>query len=274
MQSIQDHPVFAKGGFIMLFLFLITIAASFLISPKLGVSTVVIFLIFATGFCIVNPNEAKAITFFGKYKGTIKDSGFLWTIPLSGSITVPLKIINFNTQVMKVNDLRGNPIEIGAVVVWRVKDAAQACFNVDAYRQFVANQSEIAVRSIAAKYPYDAVEAASLRGNAEEISSKLVEELQEKLSIAGVIVQEVRIAHLAYSSEIASSMLKRQQAVAVLDARKYLVENALSIVDSVMEHLEKKGISQISDDKKAEVVNNLLVTLVSEKDANPVISVG
>ena len=275
MQSIQDHPIFAKNGFIMLFTFLILLGTMFMMGGSvLGVIGIFLFVIMATGFCIVGPNEAKAVTFFGKYKGTIKESGFLWTIPLSGARTVSLKVINFNTETMKINDLRGNPIEVGAVVVWRVKDAAQASFNVDSYRHFVANQSEVAVRSIVSTYPYDSNEGVSLRENAEEISDKLCAKLQEKLSVAGVIIEEVRIAHLAYASEIASSMLKRQQAVAVLEARKYLVENALSIVDSVMEHFAKEGITEISDDKKADVVNNLLVTLVSEKDANPVLRVG
>ncbi|MDB2415313.1 SPFH domain-containing protein [Rickettsiales bacterium] len=274
MQSIEDKPVFSKNGFSVLITFAILLAVLFFLHPGLGGVGIFTFVIMSTGFCVVNPNEAKVITFFGKYKGTIRESGFLWTIPLSGARAVPLKLINFNTEVMKVNDLRGNPIEVGAVVVWKVRDAAQACFNVDAYRTFVANQSEIAIRSIVADYPYDSDEGVSLRSNGDEISSKLAAELQQKLSAAGIEISEVRIAHLAYSSEIAAAMLKRQQAVAVLEARKYLVENALSILDSVMQHFEEKGIREISDDKKAEVLNNLLVTLVSEKDANPVVSVG
>lgn len=274
MRSVQDYPAPAISGFAILGMLIIGVGFLLVLNPALGGVGIFISIIISTGFCIINPNDAKVITFFGKYKGTIKDNGFLWTIPLSGARRVPLKMINFNTEIMKVNDLRGNPIEVGAVVVWRVQDAAKACYNVDAYRPFVTNQSEIALRSIVAHYPYDSDEGASLRGNAEEIALKLVEELQKKLAVAGVVIEEVRIAHLAYASEIASSMLKRQQAVAVLEARKYLVENALSIVDSVMEHFDKKGIKSISDDKKAEVVNNLLVTLISEKDANPVISVG
>lgn len=275
MKSIEDRPAFKINGFFTLLIMVLSVPISFIfIGEIFTIAIAITIFICLTGFTIVAPNEAKVITFFGKYIGTIKDSGFQWTIPLSAGQTVTLKIINFNTKELKVNDLKGNPIEVGAVVVWRVKDAAQAAFNVDYYKEFVANQSESAVRAITAKYPYDSEHGESLRGSAGEIAEKLAEELQSKMAIAGVNIEEVKLTHLAYSPEIAASMLKRQQAEAVLQARKYLVENALSIVDTVMIHMQNKGINSISDDKKAEVINNLLVTLTSDQDASPVISVG
>jgi len=275
MQSITDRPALALNGFFMLIILIGIIAvAAVMVGGFLTPILAVLAFILITGFTIISPNEAKALTFFGKYIGTVKESGFLWTVPFSIGSTVPLKMINFNTKELKVNDLKGNPIEVGAVVVWRVKDAAQASFNVDDYRAFVANQSESAVRAIAAKYPYDSDTTDSLRGSTGDIAGELVTELQSKLSTAGIVIEEVKLTHLAYAPEIASSMLKRQQAEAVLQARKYLVENALSIVDTVMEHFEAKGIVNITDDKKADVINNLLVTLTSDQDAEPVISVG
>ncbi|MBX7146939.1 MAG: hypothetical protein K1X44_06495 [Alphaproteobacteria bacterium] len=165
-------------------------------------------------------------------------------------------------------------MEIGAVVVWRVNDAAKASFNVDDYKEFVGNQSESAVRAIAARYPYDSDKETSLRGNAEEITNKLLEELNHKLSTSGIIIEDVKLSHLAYASEIATSMLRKQQAEAVLQARKYLVENALTIVDNVLVHFEKDNKLNIDPGKKLEIINNLLVILTSDKEANPVINVG
>lgn len=205
--------------------------------------------------------------------GTMNNSGFRFTIPFSTSILVPLKIINFNTEKLKVNDLNGNPVEVGAVVAWRVRDAAQSCFNVDNHKTFIFNQSESTVRTIAAKYPYDSEKQPSLRGNADEITKELKAELHKKLELAGIEVEEVKLSHLAYAPEIASSMLKRRQAVAVLQARKYLIENAAVIVEGVMENFITRGGMKLSDDKKAEIMSNILVTLISDKEVTPVIDI-
>jgi regulator of protease activity HflC (stomatin/prohibitin superfamily) len=186
---------------------------------------------------------------------------------------VPLKLINFVTDQLKVNDRNGNPIEIGAVVVWRVADAAQATFNVDDYRTFVENQSDIAIRTLAAHYPYDSESETSLRGNIDEIAGKLQQSLQGKLAIAGIVIEETRLSHLAYASEIAVAMLKRQQAVAIFQARRYMVENALAIIDDVVKHFDEKPDVKISDDKKAELINSLLIVMTSDKETSPVLSI-
>ncbi|MCL2715594.1 MAG: SPFH domain-containing protein [Alphaproteobacteria bacterium] len=228
----------------------------------------------ASGFTIVEPNSAKVLTFLGPYAGTIRDSGFQFTVPLTRMTTIPLKLTNFVTSDLKVNDRNGNPIEIGAVVVWRVRDAAQATFNVDNYRDFVGNQADIAIRTLAAHYPYDSETEPSLRGNVDEVAQKLQLMLQDKLMLAGIHVEEARLSHLAYAPEIASAMLKRQQAVAIFQARRYMVENALAIIDEVVGHFDKKSPINISDDKKADLINSLLVVMTGEKESQPVLSVG
>jgi len=273
MQSVFDKPVLNVNGFFVLMIFLGLTAFLYLMVPPMLVGPIMIILaaLIITGFTILGPNEAKVITFFGTYMGTITHSGFRWTIPFSNASLVPLKMLNFNTDKLKVNDLNGNPIEVGAVVVWRVRDAAQACFNVDDYKQFIFNQSESTIRTIAAKYPYDSEKQSSLRGNADEITRELKKELHEKLNVAGIEVEEVKLSHLAYAPEIAAAMLKRQQAVAVLEARRYMIENAAVIAEGVIENLLKKTTMNLSDDKKAQIMSNILVTLISDKEVSPVI---
>jgi len=258
----------------VLLLMIAACAVAWIALPLLLIPIATIIFFLFSGFTIIQPNEAKVVTFFGKYVGTIKESGFLYTVPLSLKNRVPLKLINFVTDHLKVNDRNGNPIEIGAVVVWRVTDAAQASLNIDDYKTFVANQSDIAVRTLAAHYPYDSEKEVSLRGNLDEIAAKLKDVLQEKLSLAGIIVEETKLSHLAYASEVAAAMLKRQQAVAIFEARQYMVENALAIIDDVMKHFETKNTVKFSDDKKAELINSLLIVMTSDKEANPVLTVG
>ena len=274
MQSIQDKKAPSIGGFTMLFIMILCGIGAWVVFKALAIVVGIIFLFLLSGFTILQPNEAKVLTFFGKYVGTIKTSGFLYTIPFTLKSRVPLKLINFVTDHLKVNDLNGNPIEIGAVVVWRVTDAAQASLNIDDYKAYVVNQSDTAIRTLAANYPYDSETAMSLRGNIEEIALKLKETLQEKLSVAGIIIEETKLSHLAYASEIAAAMLKRQQAVAIFQARQYMVENALAIIDDVMKHFDKKSDVKISDDKKADLINSLLVVMTSDKESNPVLNVG
>lgn len=273
MQTINDREAWSIGGFPFLLGWLVLLIVAALVFLPLVVLVAVIGVLLATGFTIIQPNEARVITFFGSYKGTLRQSGFLYTIPFSLKKRVPLKLVNFVTDQLKVNDRNGNPIEIGAVVVWRVADAAQATFNVDDYRTFVENQSDIAIRTLAAHYPYDSETETSLRGNIDEIAEKLQQALQAKLAVAGIVIEETRLSHLAYAAEIAVAMLKRQQAVAIFQARRYMVENALAIIDDVINHFDAKEAISMSDDKKAELVNSLLIVMTSDKETSPVLNI-
>ena len=278
MEDIIDKPALSVNGFIvfaaMIVLSLVIIGAG---GENGAVGTVpfviISVLIVLSGFTIINPNEARVLTFFGRYMGTVTMNGLVWTIPVTQKQKVSLRFINFTSPKLKVNDSNGNPIEIGSVIVWRVENAAKAIFTVDAYQEFISNQSEIVIRSIAAQYPYDAEGKTSLRGSTGEITEKLIHELQEKLQIAGILIKDAKISHLAYSPEIAVAMLRRQQAEAVLFARRRLVEGALGIVDDVLEHYRKQGIN-LSDEHRIELINNLLVTLTSDREANPIVNVG
>jgi regulator of protease activity HflC (stomatin/prohibitin superfamily) len=233
--------------------------------------------IFATGITIVQPNQAKVVIFFGRYLGTIRDSGLFLTVPLTIRQNVSLRVRNFTSSKLKVNDVQGNPIEIAAVIVFRVIDSAKAVFDVDHYEEFVEIQSEAAIRHVATKYPYDTFgdeDEITLRGNADVISDVLAAELQERLHVAGVEVMEARLTHLAYSPEIASAMLQRQQAAAILAARKKIVEGAVSMAQMAIEQLDKEGILELDDERKANMVNNLMVAIVSERATQPVINTG
>ncbi|MWC28570.1 SPFH domain-containing protein [Paenibacillus sp. MMS18-CY102] len=241
-----------------------------------GIALFVLFIVGVSSLTIVQPNQAKVVTFFGSYKGTIRDSGLWMVIPLSNKARVSLKVRNFNSQTLKVNDEEGNPIEIGAVVVFKVLDTAKASFDVDNYERFVEIQSETAIRHIAAKYPYDTfgdTPTSSLRGNADEVAAELQQELQERLVVAGVQVVETRLTHLAYAQEIASAMLQRQQATAIVSARQKIVEGAVGMVDAALKQLEANGI-QLDDERRAAMVNNLMVSIVSDRAATPVINTG
>jgi regulator of protease activity HflC (stomatin/prohibitin superfamily) len=274
MQTINDRDAFAINGFPLLLGWIVVLVVAALIWPPLAIPVAVVFVLVATGFTIIQPNEARVITFFGRYVGTLRKNGLLYTVPFTIKKRVPLKLINFVTDHLKVNDRNGNPVEIGAVVVWRVADAAQATFNVDDYKVFVANQSDISIRALAAHYPYDSETETSLRGNIDEVAEKLQQSLQAKLAVAGIVIEETRLTHLAYAAEIAMAMLKRQQAVAIFQARRYMVENALAIIDEVILHFDAKESMTISDDKKAELINSLLIVMTSDKESSPVINLG
>ncbi len=228
------------------------------------------------GLTVVNPNEARVVQLFGRYKGSIKEQGLWWVNPLTTRRRVSLRVRNFESSKLKVNDHDGNPIEIAAVVVWRVVETAEAMFHVDDYEQFVHVQSESAVRMLATSYPYDAHEEGqvSLRMSAIEISHRLREEIQERLAKAGVEVVEARISHLAYAPEIANAMLRRQQASAIIAARQKIVEGAVSMVEMALEQLSSKQIVQLDEERKASMVSNLLVVLCSDRDAQPVVNTG
>lgn len=236
----------------------------------------IIAILFISSLTIVQPNQAKAILFFGQYLGTIKDNGLFVTVPLTQKINVSLKVRNFNSSLLKVNDSDSNPIEISAVVVFRVVDTAKALFDVDYYQDFVEIQSETAIRHIATQYPYDTFndDDLTLRGNTNEVSEELAQELQERLAVAGVEVIETRLNHLAYATEIASAMLQRQQAKAILSARQIIVEGAVSMTQMALEQIEDGQDINFTDDRKVQLINNLLVSIITDKGTQPVINTG
>jgi regulator of protease activity HflC (stomatin/prohibitin superfamily) len=228
------------------------------------------------GFFVVNPNEAKVLQLFGSYMGTVKTAGFHWANPFFSKRRISLRIRNFETTRLKVNDLDGNPIEIAAVVVWKVVETAEACFQVDDYNNYVHVQSEAALRNLSTSYAYDAhvEDHMSLRGNTAEVAAHLKSELQDRLSKAGVDVVEARISHLAYAPEIAAAMLQRQQASAIIAARTRIVEGAVGMVEMALERLNQKGIVHLDEERKAAMVSNLLVVLCGERAAQPVVNTG
>ena len=228
------------------------------------------------GFFTLQPNNACVLTLFGHYVGTERASGFHWTNPFVSRTKITLRARNFNGPTLKVNDKRGNPIEIGAVVVWRVEDTAKACFDVDYYTTFVEVQSESALRQLAASYAYDDGEQGekTLRSDVDEVSRALRTELMERLAKAGVTVLEARLSHLAYASEIAGAMLRRQQAEAVIAARKKIVHGAVSMVEMAIDGLKDNDIVDLDEDRKAAMVSNLLVVLCSEHETQPIVNTG
>lgn len=284
----KEKDMFKLNGFIGVFIQLILVIGiilslrSFILNGQtssiiLGIVLLLVFLLLATGFSIIQPNQAKVFTLFGNYLGVIKHEGFWFTVPLTIRKDVSLRVINFNSDKLKVNDLEGNPIEIAAVVVYRVFDSAKAVFDVEDYKEFVHTQSETGLRHIASQYPYDNFNndfEISLRQHSEEVGDELTKDLQSRLIVAGVEIIEARIMHLAYSSEIASSMLQRQQAKAVLAARKVIVDGAVSMVKSAIDQLSAEKVVELDEEKKAQMVNNLMVALVSDKGNQPIVNTG
>jgi regulator of protease activity HflC (stomatin/prohibitin superfamily) len=230
----------------------------------------------SNGFFTLQPNEAAVLILFGAYKGTVRDSGFFWTNPFNKKVKISLRARNLNGEKLKVNDKRGNPIEIAAVVVWRVQDTAQACFDVDNYEHYVAVQSESAVRHLASGYAYDEGEQdeVTLRGGSDAVSVALREELHQRLEKAGVQVEEARLTHLAYAPEIAQAMLRRQQAEAIIAARQKIVHGAVSMVDMALKELAEKHVVNLDEERKAAMVSNLLVVLCGEAEVHPVVNTG
>lgn len=237
---------------------------------------IILFFFLLAGLFMVNPNEARVLQLFGKYVGTAKNEGLRWANPFYSKKKISLRVRNFETGRMKVNDIDGNPIEIASIVVWKVVDTAEASFQVDNYEQFVKIQSESAVRNLATQYPYDSHsdEITSLRGNTLTISEQLKAEIQDRLDQAGVEVIEARISHLAYAPEIAEAMLRRQQAGAIVAARQLIVEGAVGMVEMALDELQKKQIIEFDHERKAAMVSNLLVVLCGESATQPVINTG
>jgi regulator of protease activity HflC (stomatin/prohibitin superfamily) len=240
------------------------------------IAGVVVLAILPAGFFVVYPNEARVLTLFGKYSGSVKRDGFHWANPFLAKKRLSLRIRNFESQKIKVNDHEGNPIEIAAIVVWRVVETAEASFEVDNYEHYVKVQTEAAVRNLATQYPYDAyVEGhKSLRGNTGEIADQLKTEVQDRLSKAGVEVLETRISHLAYAPEIAAAMLQRQQAGAIIAARQRIVEGAVGMVEMALDLLSQRDVVHLDNERKAAMVSNLLVVLCGDRNTQPVVNTG
>jgi len=240
------------------------------------VLTAVLFLFIMCGFYLLQPNQAAAILLFGDYKGTDRTNGLRWRLPWLSRTKISTRIHNITSDRIKVNDLRGNPVEIATNVVWRVTDTAQALFDVANYMEFVEIQIESAVRAIGAKYPYDDLEhkEVTLRGDAEVVSEELERELQDRVTRAGITVDECRLTHLAYAQEIAQAMLRRQQAEAVIAARSKIVIGAVSMVENAIQLLSEKNVVQLDDERKAAMVSNLMVVLCSEHSTQPVVNTG
>jgi regulator of protease activity HflC (stomatin/prohibitin superfamily) len=243
--------------------------------PIVAVASIV-FVFVSGGFYMQQPNQATAITLFGAYKGTDRNTGLRWLLPWLGRKKVSLRANNMISERLKVNDLRGNPIEIAAQVVWRVTDTAQALFDIDDYKAFVIVQIEAAVRTIGARYPYDDYEhqEVTLRGNHDQVGAELRQELIARLVTAGITVDECGFTHLAYAPEIAGAMLRRQQAQAVVAARKTLVEGAVGMVEMALDLLSAKGVVELDDERRAAMVSNLMVVLCGERDTQPVVNAG
>lgn len=241
-----------------------------------GIIFAIIGIILVTGLTLIQPNQAVVVLFFGQYVGSLRKEGLVITIPFSIRKKISLRVRNFHSRRLKVNDVNGNPIEIAAVIVFRVVDSAKAVFDVDQYEEFVEIQSETALRAVATKYPYDSFDdkELTLRGNAEEISNELKTEVHERLFVAGVEIMEARLTHLAYSTEIAQAMLQRQQASAIVAARQQIVEGAVGMVQDAIEQLERDGVVKLNEDKRITMINNLLVAIVADSGAQPIINTG
>lgn len=272
----------ASNGYVLLGILIVVLG--FMIIGLITIKNPVFLVLFPVliliikGFFIVNPNSSKAMVLFGAYKGTVKDNGFFWANPFYTRQKISLRARNFDSERVKVNDKIGNPILINVILVWKVKDTFKAAFDVDRYEEFVRVQTDAAVRKLAGSYSYDNFDDGetdiTLRSGMDEVNEALEDEITERLAMAGIEVMEARIGYLAYAPEIASSMLKRQQAVAIVAARKKIVEGAVGMVEDALQKLSEDKIIDFDDDKKASMVSNLMVVLCGDKEATPVINTG
>lgn len=282
----MNRPAFRISGFIALAVLVVYLAVAGILLAVLpesamlavaigGGAGAVVLMAMLTGLVIVNPNEARVLQFFGRYIGTIDEPGFWWTVPLTDRQTISLRVRNFETTEAKVNDADGNPVEIAAVVVWKVTDPAKAVFSVDSYQSYISIQSESALRHLATCYPYDSLgsERMSLR-DGPQVSEELTEELRERVVTAGIQIIESRITHLAYAPEIAQAMLRRQQANAVVAARRKIVDGAVGMVEMALDHIADTEMVELDEERKAAMVSNLLVVLCSDHATQPVVSTG
>lgn len=280
----QEKSIKATNGYVMLFIFLLLLLGSIIgfalmKSPFFGI-VLFISLFLAPGFILVNPNESRVLLLFGDYKGTVKLNGLFWVNPFYTKKKISLRARNFDSERLKVNDKLGNPVMISTILVWRVMDTYKAAFDVDNFENFVVVQTDAAVRKLASLYPYDNFadegldEDITLRSSMNEVSEALEKELEERLNIAGIEVLEARIGYLAYANEIASAMLKRQQATAIVAARHKIVEGAVSMVEMALGELSRKELVDLDEERRAAMVSNLMVVLCGDRDATPVVNTG
>jgi regulator of protease activity HflC (stomatin/prohibitin superfamily) len=287
LTATSERPASTTSGYAMLVLLIVAIAADIYgiatvnRPPHVGsvaiiIVATIVFVLVMPGFYMLQPNQAAAITLFGDYRGTDRTTGLRWTWPWMGKKKLSVRANNFISDKIKVNDLRGNPIDIAAQIMWRVVDTAQALFDVDDYKQFVRVQVEAAIRTVGSRYPYDdfAHKEITLRGNHDEVGAELRKELQERLNVAGIAVDECGFTYLAYATEIAGAMLRRQQAQAVVAARKTLVEGAVGMVEMALDALSEKNVVELDDERRAAMVSNLMVVLCGERDTQPVVNTG
>jgi regulator of protease activity HflC (stomatin/prohibitin superfamily) len=278
----MEKPYKPYSGYLMLLVLLGVIALFVygLITQNylLLIGAILVFILVASGFFFINPNASRVMTLFGKYKGTVKENGFFWVNPFFTKRNISLRARNFESERVKVNDKRGNPIQISVITVWRVEETHKAAFEVDDYTSFVKLQSDAAVRNLAGQYCYDNFDdeqkEITLRSGLQEINHALEHALSERLGIAGIEVMEARIGYLAYAEEIAGAMLKRQQAEAIVAARFKIVEGAVSMVEMALKDLSDKNIIELDDERKAAMVSNLMIVLCGDKDVTPVINTG
>lgn len=273
-------PAIALGFLVSIFLFTQSITDNQIVNPfvfGVGLTIFVLAVSLSTGLFIVQPNQAQVLILLGNYIGSVRKPGFYWTLPwIVERKKVSLRVRNFNSDYIKVNDAQGSPIEIGAVIVWRVVDSAKAVFDVEDYREFVAIQSETAIRALANRYPYDIYgeDVVSLRSKPDDMADVLKIEAQQRLEVAGVEVVDARLTHLAYAPEIAQAMLRRQQAAAVIAAKERIVEGAMGMVEMALNRLSEQRVVELDEERKAAMVNNLLVAIVSEGATQPIINTG
>jgi regulator of protease activity HflC (stomatin/prohibitin superfamily) len=287
LTATSERPASTMNGYGMLVVLLLAVVADIYGIGRLGgpdlmlglgivlVATLV-FVLVMPGFYMLQPNQAAAITLFGEYRGTDRTTGLRWTWPWMAKKKISVRANNFISDKIKVNDLRGNPIDIAAQIMWRVVDTAQALFDVDDYKQFVRVQVEAAIRAIGSRYPYDDFthQEVTLRGNHDEVGAELRKELQERLAVAGITIDECGFTYLAYATEIAGAMLRRQQAQAVVAARQTLVEGAVGMVEMALDALSEKNVVHLDDERRAAMVSNLMVVLCGERDTQPVVNTG
>jgi regulator of protease activity HflC (stomatin/prohibitin superfamily) len=283
-ESTFEKPVTTMNGIAMLLLLIAAIAGAVVLAvmfrnPRLALGFGIAAAFIAPGFFMLQPNEACVLTLFGRYLGTEREPGLRWTLPWNIRKRVSVRARNQNIETLKVNDKRGNPVEIGAVVVWRVEDTAQAMFDVEDFENFVRVQSESALRHVATRYNYDfgeehEADEVTLRAGADVVADSLRSELQERIQQAGVKIEEAKLTHLAYAPEIAGAMLRRQQAEAVISARAKIVVGAVSMVEMALKSLSEKNVVELDDERRAAMVSNLMVVLCSERDTQPIVNTG
>jgi SPFH domain / Band 7 family len=277
---IEERSAWAISGWIGVLVVAACIAAAILLggssAPALAAVPIVVGVVVLTSLIIVQPGHTKVVRFFGSYVGTVRRTGLWWIVPLADRRTLSIRVRNFETNHLKVNDADGNPVEIAAIVVWQVADTSRAAYAVDDYINFVQVQAESALRHVATTHPYDdpAGEGTSLRGSTDVVAGELAQEVAQRVTIAGVEIVEVRISHLAYSPEIAQAMLRRQQANAVVAARSRIVEGSVGMVEMALARLEEHGIVELDEERKAAMVSNLLVVLCADQPASPVVNAG